>query len=109
MPTRREVVLRNGQGLVRSMFQGRKNAQVLATKAATFLGDHDNTLSHARHISIEEAEKLLNIVRLENDDELQDIVLTVHHSFMHTFANSLAIKIVENHQGGAMMSMRTGK
>lgn len=92
--------------LERSMFQGKKNAKALAAKAVVYLGDHDSTKSHARHIPIEEAEKLLKIIRLEDDNELQDLVLTVHHSFMHTFANSLAVKIVENHVGSAMMSMR---
>ncbi len=92
--------------LERSMFKGKRNSKKLASAAVDYLGDHDHTKSHARHIPIEEAEKLLKIVRLEEDDELQDLVLTVHHSFMHTFANSAAVKIVENHMGGAMMSMR---
>jgi len=92
--------------LERSMFKGRKNAKKLASKAVSYLGDHDFTKNHARHIPVEEAEKLLKITRLEKDDELQDLVLTVHHAFMHTFANSSAVKIVENQNGGAVMSMR---
>jgi membrane-bound ClpP family serine protease len=92
--------------LERSMFKGRKDYKALALKAVEYLGDHDHTKSHARHIPVEEAEKLLKIIRLEKDDELQDLVLTVHHSFMHTFANSAAVKIVENQMGSALMSMR---
>jgi hypothetical protein len=71
-----------------------------------YLGDHDHTKSHARHIPVEEAEKLLTVIRLEDDDHLQDLVLTVHHSFMHTFANSAAVKIVENQMGSALVSIR---
>jgi hypothetical protein len=36
---------------------------------------------------------------MEADNELQDHILTVHHAFMHTFSNSRASKIVENHLG----------
>jgi hypothetical protein len=38
---------------------------------------------------------------MEIDNDLQDLILTVHHSFMHTFAHSTATKIVENHLGVA--------
>ena len=36
---------------------------------------------------------------MEDDNDLQDLILTVHHSFMHTFSHSSATKIVENHLG----------
>jgi ATP-dependent Clp protease adapter protein ClpS len=88
------------------MFVDKKNAARLAEKAVKYLGDHDSTKNHARHIPLEEAEKLLKVIRLEDDHEMQDLVLTIHHAFMHTFGNSRAVKIVENHIGGAMMSMR---
>ena len=35
--------------------------------------------------------------------DLQDCVLTIHHTYMQTFANSIAIKIIENHLGKAMI------
>ena len=38
---------------------------------------------------------------METDDDLQDLILTVHHSFMHTFSHSAATEIVENHMGVA--------
>jgi hypothetical protein len=38
---------------------------------------------------------------MEEDNDLQDLILTVHHSFMHTFAHTSATKIVENHLGVA--------
>jgi hypothetical protein len=44
----------------------------------------------------------LNIVKMEDhnkDNDFQDCVLTVHHAYMHTFAQSSALKIVENHMG----------
>lgn len=50
--------------LERSMFSGKRNPSALATKAVKYLGDHDHTKSHARHIPVEEAEKLLVVRRL---------------------------------------------
>jgi ATP-dependent protease ClpP protease subunit len=62
--------------------------------------DHKTNKSHARHISKEKCKEIgVSIVDMEIDNELQDLILTVHHSFMHTFAHSTATKIVENHLG----------
>ena len=41
--------------------------------------------------------------------DLQDCVLTIHHSYMHTFASSNAIKIVESHSGNTMIIASNGK
>ncbi len=43
----------------------------------------------------------VSVIDKENDNDLQDVILTVHHSFMHTFAQCTATKIVENHLGVA--------
>ena len=40
-------------------------------------------------------------------NDLQDTILTVHHTYMHTFGYTPAIKIVENHNGSAMVNLRT--
>jgi len=62
--------------------------------------DHKKQKSHARHISKKECENVgLKILTLENDNELQDVVLTTHHAFMHTFSSTNAVKIIENHNG----------
>ena len=64
--------------------------------------DHKMQKSHARHISKKECEKVgLNIASLEENQELQDAVLTTHHAFMHTFTNTTSVKIIENHNGVA--------
>ena len=62
--------------------------------------NHTEQKSHARHISKRECEKVgLNITELEADQNFQDAVLTTHHAFMHTFSNTLCVKIIENHDG----------
>lgn len=48
-------------------------------------------------ISAQDCKKLgLKVIDIESDQTLQDLILTVHHCYMHTFANSPAIKITEN-------------
>ncbi len=62
--------------------------------------DHKKQKSHARHISKRECEEIgLNVTSLEDNQELQDAVLTTHHAFMHTFSNTYCVKIIENHNG----------
>ncbi len=64
--------------------------------------DHKKQKSHARHISKKECEAVgLNITSLEDDNNLQDAVLTTHHVFMHTFSHTPAVKIIENDSGVA--------
>ncbi|TKC01238.1 SDH family Clp fold serine proteinase [Pedobacter cryotolerans] len=64
--------------------------------------NHTEQKSHSRHIPKKECIELgLKIIDLETDQELQDAVLTTHHMFFHTFNNTTAIKIIENHLGVA--------
>lgn len=76
-----------------------------ATKIVNSLSDHRGTKLHSRHLPIAHCQNLgLMITALEDDHDLQDAVLTVHHAYMHTFANSQVLKIVENHNGIAVMT-----
>ncbi len=94
----KEIVLK---WLKNGMFKGTKNKDT-CQKIVDALSDHKKTKAHARHISNVEAKKLgLKIADLEDDNELQDLVLTAHHAYIHTLSNSHAIKIVENHLGVA--------
>lgn len=95
-----------------NMFSGEAKPSSKAKAVVKQLSSHNATYSHSRHIHIEELENLgIAVTPLEGLDDrsigdckdLQDCVLTVHHAFMHTFASSGAIKIVENHQGSAMV------
>lgn len=68
----------------------------------TFLNNNEYTKLHSRHIGYEKAKQIgLNVIALEDDNDLQDKVLSVHHCYMHVFDNSPAIKIIENNIGGA--------
>jgi hypothetical protein len=64
------------------------------------LGDHALTKSHSRHISAGKAIDIgLKVSLLEDDQELQDKVLSVHHTCIQTLEATPAIKIIENQNG----------
>ena len=70
------------------------------------LNNHKETKTHSRHIHLQTAKEMgLKIKTIEEDfdEEFQDLVLTVHHAFMHTFSSSSAIKIIENNAGNAIV------
>lgn len=71
-------------------------------KILNHFSSHDDHKTHSRHISAKKCKEIgVNIFELENDNKLQDLVLTTHHSFMHTFSNTGALKIIENQNGVA--------
>lgn len=91
--------------LVTGMLHDDENADKKATAISRALSDHDTTFSHARHIHMETCRDIgLKIVPMEEDNKLQDLILTVHHAYMHTFARSAGVlKVVENERGIAMV------
>lgn len=88
--------------LVTGMLEGKANARDTAKAIVKEMCDHALMLSHARHLSAAKCRQLgLEIIMLEDDQELQDAVLSVHHAFMHTLSATAAVKIIENHLGVA--------
>lgn len=87
--------------LVSGMFLGEADANDKASKIVDDLTDHVLTKSHARHISAKQAKEDLKIKisYLEDDDALQDAVLSVHHACVQTLTDTPAFKIVENQDG----------
>lgn len=86
------------------MFCNEDNAEELAQDIVKKLSEYNDTVNHARHIDAVEASELgLKISALENSPDIQDCVLTIHHAYMHTFSNSPAYKIVENHNERAII------
>ena len=64
------------------------------------LGDHSVNKAHARHLSLRKCQDIgLKIIKLEDDNLLQDLVLSIHHSCIHTLAGTNAFKIIENQNG----------
>jgi len=91
--------------LLEYMFKEEETGGELAAQAADKLAAHGDWMSHARHISRDAAEKTLNlrITYLEDDERLQDLVLSVFHAASHTFNGTPAVKLIENHLGKAFI------
>lgn len=91
--------------LVTGMFKDVKNAKARAAAVVKDLGDHALQKSHARHISLERAKKIgLQVEAMEDDQKLQDAILSVHHACIITLTRTDAYKIIENHNGVAQIS-----
>lgn len=59
-----------------------------------------NNKSHSRHFTYDFCKELgLNVVPLEEDQELQELVLSVHHSFVITIDATAVTKVIENQNG----------
>ena len=62
--------------------------------------------SHDRHIHLDQCKSIgLTVRAIEDDAELQDLVLTVHHCYMHALMNTKAFKIIENHNGAGFLKI----
>lgn len=87
------------------MFAGKKKAASMAAIAIKELADHSLTMSHSRHLHIDKCREIgLEVESLEDDDKLQDLVLSIHHSMTQTFSGTPAIKIIENHRRQAFIT-----
>lgn len=70
------------------------------------LADHTVSKSHGRHIPLQKCIEIgLKIEKLEEDQALQDLVLSVHHSCIHTLSGTPAFKIIENQKGIAFIQI----
>jgi integrase len=59
-------------------------------------------VSHGRRVSRDDAKSLgLKVLDLEEDPDLQDLVLSVHHATRITFSTTAMTKVIENHNGHA--------
>lgn len=94
------------ESLICCMFEGEPDATRKADNIINKLGSHANTKTHARHIHKNEAKEIgLKIVDLEDDQGLQDAVLSLHHACALTFEQTPAVKIIENHMGKSQIKV----
>jgi hypothetical protein len=81
------------------MFSGAEDAEAKASQAAAWFGNAEEFLSHGRPVRREEAREHDVVVSdLEDDGELQDAVLSVHHAILISLANWPIAKLIENHR-----------
>lgn len=83
-----------------------KNKNERLKKAKAKLTNQLDGKAHNTHFEKQEClEAGLEIISLEDDSKLQDLVLTIHHCYMHTLAHTGAFKIIENGKGKAMIKV----
>jgi hypothetical protein len=88
------------------MFAGEDGAHDKAKHIVKELSDHALTKSHSRHLHIERCKDIgLKVTALEDDQDFQERVLSVHHSCMLTLSATGAFKVIENHKGVAFIKI----
>lgn len=88
--------------LLRNMLKDDPDPKNKVAAIINELGDHALTKSHARHLSATKCRDMgLTVTMLEEDSDLQEAVLSVHHAYIHTLSSTSAYKIIENHDGVA--------
>ncbi|MBI4323648.1 MAG: S49 family peptidase [Chloroflexi bacterium] len=96
------------QQLANVMFHGDPDAKRKAAQIVKNLTHYAKNKTHDRHLHFEECLDMeLNVKLIEEaldengqkDTTFQDLILTVHHCYMHTLMNTPAYKVIENHLG----------
>lgn len=91
--------------LEKVMFNGEPNAKEKSKQIVKKMTDYRKNFRHERHIHLEECKKIgLKIIGIEEVDQtLQDLILTVHHCYMHSLMNTPSFKMIENQNGVAFV------
>ena len=86
--------------LTEYMFFDDEKVDIKIKKIMDILTSHEATKDHGRHIGLSRCVEMgLNIERLEDDDDLQDKVLSLHHAVMNILNNKQFIKLIMNQKG----------
>ena len=82
------------------MLAGVNDRKKKAVKITSALSNYRLNKSHERHFDFDDCKKIGLVVKpIEEDPELQDLILTVHHCYMHLMMNTPLFKAIENHNG----------
>jgi len=85
-----------------------KGNQAKAAEVASWFANFSQFNSHSHPVKLDDViEQGLVVSRLEDDQRLQDLVLSVHHAVRHTFNDTGTIKLIENHNGRAYLTIRS--
>ncbi|SFK28844.1 hypothetical protein SAMN04488498_104309 [Mesorhizobium albiziae] len=83
-----------------NMVKGHENPRAQAKAIVDKLMDYQGTTEHSHHFLIDNCKAIgLNVKAFEDDQDIQEDVLSVHHSFVATFAQKPVIKILQNASG----------
>lgn len=86
--------------LKNNMFKDEQNKEKIVENIIDYLSDHQKTLSHSRRISISECQELgLKIEKMDDNQKLQDTILTIHYAAKFVLSKIPARKIIVNQNG----------
>ena len=87
--------------LAEEMFSDSPDGAEQAKSLAGFLCSHNDSAMHDRHFSAQDVmDHGMRVSMLEDDQQLQDAVLSLHHTFMLAFQRSPITKLVWSSSGG---------
>lgn len=93
------------KSLERVMFADEKRPARKINKIQKLLGDQTISKAHARHITFQQAKEAgLRVMALEEDNVLQDLILSLHHLLCLTFEQTTSVKIFANNFGSAYVT-----
>jgi len=94
--TRQIVVDWLAGNMLNSKSDPKAEAQAIVKK----LMDYAGTTAHHHHFLVDDCSAIgLNVKKIEDDQALQEDVLSVHHAFSATFAKRSVIKLIQNAMG----------
>ena len=83
-----------------NMFAGQADPAKAAKETIGQFMDYRGTTDHAHHFLIDKCKEMgLDVVAIEDDQDLQEHILSVHHAFIASFARTNSIKIIQNASG----------
>lgn len=86
------------------MFDSNKD-KIIIDGIVTKLNEHDDSKIHERHLSADFCKKIgLKVEMMEDDEELQDKILSLHHAYMITLDATSTIKLIENQNKKSFIS-----
>ena len=93
--------------LSEGMFANTTDPSQISNQVVDILTNYEELKSHDLHLSADFCNKKvgLKINYLEDDPTFEDIITSIHNVCMHTFTNTAAHKIIENHNGKAFIKL----
>ncbi len=87
-----------------NMFASKPEGSKISHAVVDKLSSAELNKTHSKHLHYQDCKNIgLKVELLEDDQSLQDKVLTVHHCFMFSTTNTPVIKIIENQDGRAVI------
>lgn len=87
--------------LTEKILEDKEFETIIKQRIKNTFAKNEESKTHSRHFDRDKCKEAgLNVIDLEADDELQDIVLSIHHCCMILAEQTSVVKIVENNIGG---------